>query len=227
MPHFNLRYFLETLGERKGEDIFILQIGAMDGKTFDPVHEYITRFGWQGLLVEPVKEHFEALKETYKAHQGIVLANVAVVEQDGEVILHRVRKEDVEAARVPKWGNGLASLYRDRNALAFDNVKPYIIEERVQGQRLSTLLDYHRLPRIDVLQIDAEGHDYSILKQFDFTRYQPLVIHVEIVNMPKPEQTACKRLLDANGYIHTKAGYDLLAVAPAFFKAFSGESLTG
>ncbi len=217
MPHFNLRYFMQTMGKERGRDIFLLQIGAMDGKTFDPMHEYITQFRWQGLLVEPVKEHFAALSALYKDHEGMALANVAVGEHDGLATLHRIKNEDVARKRVPHWGLGLASLYKDRNALAFAEVEPLMIEEEVPCLRLSTLLKSYAVPRIDILQIDAEGHDYHILKQLNFNKYHPLVINMEIVNIPKAEQTACKHLLDAQGYLYSKAGYDMLAVSPQFF----------
>lgn len=221
MPHFNLRYFLETLGKQRQEDVFLLQIGAMDGKTFDPVYEYITRFSWCGLLVEPVQEHFSALREHYKGYDSIILANIAIGERDGVATLYRVMSEDVKEKRVPRWGTGLASFYNDRNALSFEEVKPFVIEEEVHCLRLPALLAEYDVRHIDVLQIDTEGHDYHILRQLDFLKYHPLVINLEIVNLPKAEQNACKKLLDKNGYIHTKAGYDLLAVSPEFFHRFT------
>jgi len=220
MPHFNLRYFLETLGEKRKSDVFITQIGALDGKTFDPVHEYITRFDWSGIIVEPIKEHFEKLKETYKPYPKLALVNTAIGDKDGTAIMHRVSSEDIENEQVPKWGPGLASFYTDRNALAFENVKGLVISEEVTCMTLASLLTQHEVKQIDVLQIDAEGHDYHILKQLDFEKFLPLVIHLEIVNLPKSEQTACKKLLDEHGYIHAKAGYDLLCISPQFFREF-------
>lgn len=217
MPHFNLRYFLETLGKERGGEVFLLQIGAMDGKTFDPVHEYITRFGWQGLLVEPIAEQFERLQATYAGHPGMALANVAIGEQSGKAVMHRIPSHHIADGSVPKWGEGLASFYPDRNALAFADVSPLMVEEEVRCCTLPELLEAQGVTRIDVLQIDAEGNDYHILKQLDFTRFTPLVINFELVNLPKGEQTAAKRLLDAQGYIYQKGGYDLLAVSPQFF----------
>ena len=211
---------MKTLGEQRKTDVFILQIGAMDGKTFDPVHEYITRFQWSGLLVEPIGEHFENLKHNYENYVNIALANVAIGEKDGSTIMHRVSSENIAAEHVPKWGPGLASFYTDRNALAFEGVKPFMQEDEVNCLTLPSLLKQHKISKIDVLQIDAEGHDYHILKQLDFRIYKPMVIHLEIVNLPKAEQTACKKLLDEWGYIHAKCGYDLLAVSKQFFGAF-------
>lgn len=219
MSHFNLRYFLQTLGERC-DDVFVVQIGAMDGITFDPVHEYITKYGWQGLLVEPLPDQFSKLENTYKGNDKLKFANVAVAEEDGAAIMHRVSDAAVASGDVPRWGYGLGSFYKDRNALAFDDVKELMFEEEVACLSLPSLLNKYVVQEIDVLQIDAEGHDYQILKQLDFAIYEPLVINMEIVNLPKSEQTACKRLLDDRGYIHIKAGYDLLAVSLKFFHKY-------
>lgn len=217
MPHFNLRYFLETLGSERGRDVFIVQVGAMDGKTFDPVHEFITKFDWAGLLVEPMPEHFSALQHTYRDHPRLALAHVAIAEKAGEAVMYRIPAEHVESGAVPKWGTGAASLYSDRNALAFDEVRPFIAEHSVDCMTLPQLFTTHKVERIDVLQIDTEGHDYHVLRQLNFARYAPLVINLEIVNLPAAEQTACKHLLDEHGYIHAKGGYDLLAVSKDFF----------
>jgi FkbM family methyltransferase len=217
MPHFNLRYFLETLGKRHGEDVFILQVGAMDGQTFDPVHEYITRFNWAGLLIEPLADQFARLQETYKSHPRVRCANVAIGEELGTVMINRIPPELLDNEDMPKWGVGASSFYTDRNALAFNNIKPLIQQEAVHCTPLPSLLHSFDIGQVDVLQIDAEGHDYHILKQFDFECYHPMVIHMEIINLPKAEQNASKRLLDQYGYLHAKTGYDLLAVSPRFF----------
>lgn len=213
MPHFDLRHFLETLGERLGSNAFVVQVGAMDGKTFDPVHEFIKRFGWSGLLIEPVREHFERLRETYRENPGITFANVAVAGHSGTVELFRVPSEHVIEGRVPKWGLGAASVYADRNALSFPEVRPFVVREEVSCMTLPEILRQNNVARIDILQIDVEGFDYQALKQLDFSLYRPKVINMEIVNIPKSERTACKRLLDSHGYTYVKAGYDLLAVS--------------
>lgn len=199
-----------------GESAFILQVGAMDGKTFDPVHEFIERFRWKGLLVEPVREHFDKLVAAYGAHAGLSFANVAIADHSGTATMHRVPSEHVAGGSVPRWGLGAASFYTDRNALGFDEVRPFVIAEEVACLTLPELLARYGVERIDVFQIDAEGFDYHVLKQLDFNKYRPKVINMEIVNIPKAERTACKRLLDSAGYLYVKGGYDLLAVLREF-----------
>lgn len=50
---------LTGLGRRHGGDVFVLNIGAMDGVSFDGTRPYVDRYGWRGLFVEPVPELFE------------------------------------------------------------------------------------------------------------------------------------------------------------------------
>jgi hypothetical protein len=36
-----------------GHEFTFIQVGAFDGITTDPLHKYITRYGWRGILMEP------------------------------------------------------------------------------------------------------------------------------------------------------------------------------
>ena len=63
--------FFESLIEtflRKNKDMFIIQIGANDGKIDDPIYEFVTNYPpkMSGILIEPVKDYFEELKINYK-----------------------------------------------------------------------------------------------------------------------------------------------------------------
>src|SRR3989442_714337 len=50
---------------RETHDFFVLQIGACDGVMADPIHKWIKKYKWQGILVEPQKKEFERLKISY------------------------------------------------------------------------------------------------------------------------------------------------------------------
>src|SRR4051812_3493548 len=47
------------------EPVFFIQIGAFDGRTGDQIHDYVVRYGWPGILVEPQPVVFEELCRTY------------------------------------------------------------------------------------------------------------------------------------------------------------------
>lgn len=207
----HVTHFLKAR-ELSGEDTFCLQIGAMDGTTTDHMHRYLTRLDWQALLVEPVPEYFAQLQKTYAARPNVRLANVVVADHTGEVPFYSVEPAAMAAGLVPPWGRGASSLYPDRTALGWESVKPHVRTQNLPCLTLPDLLANYGIEKIDVLQIDAEGHDYRILKQLDFRKFNPFVINIEFVNLLPDEQEAVRALLSQNGYDHEKKGYDLVAV---------------
>lgn len=211
----HVTHFLKAR-ELSGADTFCLQIGAMDGTTTDHMHRYLTRLNWQALLVEPVPEYFAQLQKTYASRPNVKLANVVVADHTGHVPFYSVEPAAMEAGLVPPWGRGASSLYPERTALGWPDVKPHVRAQMLPCVTLPDLLSQHGIDTIDVLQIDAEGHDYRILKQLDFQKFKPFVINIEFVNLLPDEQEAARDLLSTNGYRHEKKGYDLVAVKDGF-----------
>src|SRR2546426_11057106 len=150
-------------------EFFVIQIGACDGLIADPIHAWIKRYNWRGILVEPQKIEFENLKATYRdEHDRLVFENVAIADANGMCTLYRVKDNALAAA----WERGIASLLPPSDSDRF-------IAEAVPCITFKTLLNRHHVSRIDLLQIDAEGYDFAILKQVDFRRIQPTVIRYE------------------------------------------------
>lgn len=227
MPAFRLGCFLDCLAGRHANNVFVLQIGAMDGRTSDPVHSHIKDHGWQGLLIEPLPHLFEQLQDTYRDCPQIRTIRTAITPQNGPVSLHYIPDSAVDDGNVPSWGRGAGSLYRDRNALDWPEIHPHVRSIEVPGTTLATLIRKQSITAIDVLQIDAEGGDYMVLRQLNFKKFRPRVINLEWINLPKAEQTGCRQILDRHGYLYAKTGYDLTAISPEMmrlFADFSGQS---
>lgn len=191
---------------------FFLQIGANDGITGDPIHPFLMENDWGALVVEPIQDYFKLLCDRYRNRPLVKPVRAAVTDFNGQVVLCRLDPSAIEAGKVPRWGHGASSLYLNRTALGWDLYRPHLMEERVPATTLQSLLEEHAIESVDVLQIDAEGHDYHILKQFDFARFRPSIINIELVNLPENEGVACKEILSRNGYVFRKTGYDLVAV---------------
>lgn len=196
---------------QRGQATFIVQIGAMDGRTHDPVYPFLMRHDWPALLVEPVADHFRCLQYTYASRPLVRLANVCIANHDGATPFYRIDPAAIAAGHIPRWGPGASSLYPDRTALGWDHIKPHVVCEPMPCVTLRTLLHDHGIAHFDVLQIDAEGHDFAILRQLDFSRHRPAIINLEIVNLPVVEQADCQTLLRGQGYDCEKTGYDLVA----------------
>lgn len=180
-------------------ELFVVQIGANDGQRADPVHQYIEKYGWRGVLVEPQPRAFEQLKATYAQHPQVVLENCAIAREDGETRFYTV------ADSVPFRWTGLAQLNRGRleRALAaqgFRDSAGMIQCITVPALSLRSLIARHSISRIGLLQIDTEGFDYEIIKMIDFQSMAPAIIHFEHACVPLDERAECWECLAGHGY---------------------------
>ncbi len=189
---------------RERHDFFVLQIGACDGVMEDPIHKWIEKYRWQGILVEPQIKEFERLKNNYRNSNNLRFENVAIAETSGLRPLYKVKDENIEA----DWQRGVASLFAKPSLEKQDMVTT----EMVQCVTFDTLLNRHQVKRIDLLQIDVEGYDYELLKLFDFERIKPQLIRYEHRHLKPSVRSSCKKHLKQNGYKILEMEYDTGAV---------------
>ncbi len=77
---------------------------------------------------------------------------------------------------------------------------------------VSSLLSKHAVSKIDLLQIDAEGFDYEIIKMFDSSAVKPLIINFEHAHIPGPLRRECWQHLAKRGYsLAVASGMDTVA----------------
>ena len=178
----------------------VVQIGAAEGLLGDPLVDALSKTRWRALLVEPVPELCAALRARYRDKPEVRIAQAAVADRDGEMPLYRLRTTPGET---PEWFNHLATLNREvllQHRGAIPEVESLIIEERVPTARFETLLARYDIDAIDLFVIDTEGHDFEILRDFDFGRFQPIVLMFEHQHLSASDKTAAFALLKANGY---------------------------
>ena len=78
------------------------------------------------------------------------------------------------------WSNGFYSLVNTLDESVASQRKGYK-KTTVTTDTLTNIIDQtkYKNKKIDLLSIDAEGHDLIVLKSLDFSRYQPGLILVE------------------------------------------------
>lgn len=207
LPHASVDYIFKHINLTKGP-IFFLQIGAMDGVSFDPIHQYVKSFGWNGILVEPLPDMMQKVRDNYAHQSGLIFENVAITEQEETKNLYRISSDTAKEAGLPNWVLGMSTFVPGK----LDMFKPHVIEQAVSCIPLKSLLAKHQPQSIDVLQIDTEGYDYTILRQFDFERYQPYVINFEAVNLSSAEKNDAMELLSQKNYAFYHNDMDIFAV---------------
>jgi FkbM family methyltransferase len=210
------------------EKVTVIQIGANDGINNDPIHKFIKRDKWQGVLLEPQKYVFEKyLKPLYSKTKGIIVLNAALDSKDG---FRPIYKLSVSNSR---WATGLTSFNRQ---VLEENVRSGYVEEQAgkEGRSLpqdregyisveniecictDTLLKRYGLDKIDWLQIDTEGFDFEIIKMFNISVTRPKVIVYENLHLSAGDKQECINHLLNNGYGCLNFGGNTLAMRKPF-----------
>jgi hypothetical protein len=101
-------YLLDELA-KSGSPLFFVQIGSNDGVSGDPLHAYIKRFGWQGVLVEPLLHLYRELMHAYAGIPGIRFENAAIAERSGARAFYYLRDTSDPMPR-PGTGRSVPSI---------------------------------------------------------------------------------------------------------------------
>ncbi len=211
-PH--IRVLLDLILRPRGE-FFFVQVGANEGGAGDPIYEIVRQYKLPGLLIEPQTAAFERLKEAYRQMGQIRLENVAIASERGSKTLYKLNPQ--YAHLYPHDPSGIASFNADHIAKHVPggaSIPDLILEETVQAIPLGELLEAHHVQRIDLLQIDAEGYDFEILKMVDFRRFRPTLINLEHLHLSLADCNACLELLVSQGYMIHFGPDDIVAYLP-------------
>jgi FkbM family methyltransferase len=194
----------------KNEDFYFVQIGASNGIRGDQLYPLICQFHLKGLLVEPLPDQFEELKQNYADHPQLVFENCAIAEENG----HRSMFRFVRNAAVPDWAYGLASF--DRTHLTkfkdVEHLGKYVEEIQVPTMTYARLIDKHGIDHISLLHVDTEGYDFEILKMALEEDIYPEIINFEHEHLSAKDNLECKQRLLKNNYLFVKYGRDILAI---------------
>jgi FkbM family methyltransferase len=201
-------------------DIFFIQIGSGDGITGDPIHTYIKRNGWSGILVEPVKYMFDRLVKNYQGQENLIFENIAISDSEGTRDFWYLNGID---NNFPRWYTQLGSFIPEvtlKNSCEINNIEKYLTSEQVSCLTLEALIRKHNVNKINLLHIDTEGYDFDIIKQFDFQRFEPEIILYEHRHLNYRKKKECMRYLKLKGYNVLQGANDTIA----FRGNFQGQS---
>jgi len=210
---------LHYLG-KKGEKLFTLNIGAMDGITFDEMSGYIKMYNFKGLYVEPIPVYYDLLKENY-SDGGNLFENSAISDYDGEITMLTIDKSVIDQGLVHPAFLGMSAIYPPKNGLGSDGdrevVKKYGKKITVPCITFDNLLSKHNIENFDVVKIDAEGHDYNIFKQIDLIKYRPKVVRAEWSSITDEEKSQLITQLDNAKYIYGIEADDIVGITDDLF----------
>jgi len=200
-----------------------LKVGACDGVFDDLTWGWISGYGMNVLFIEPIPDRCEKLKEhcRHTLNDKATILQCAVSDKDGSIDMcviptEYMGKTTPNGLYVHPALYGMSSVWPPKNGLTGEH-DGKVLEE--VGQRVSvpcrtlqSILQEYSPSSIDLLSIDTEGHDWVVLKQFDFEKYRPYWIEVELANLSNEDRASAVSYLHSNGYHVYANGRDGYAV---------------
>jgi len=195
---------------RKGQKLFMINIGAMDGVMFDSMSGYAQIYNSDVLYVEPMKPHFERLINHKSDNPNNKFENSAISDFNGTITMKTIPIEVVDEGLVHPAFYGMSVIDPSKNGMGSENdkeiVEKYAVDVEVNCITWDTLIQKHNIEHFDVISVDTEGHDYTIFKQIDLQKFRPSLIRLEWCNMTDDEKINITNKLTDAGYVYEILG---------------------
>lgn len=154
----------------------IVQIGANRGG--DDLSDIIgDRQPNKLILVEPMSVHNDYLKSYYNWVDNLFIENLAVDTESNKEVEFFFHLDDGPLYEVASLSK--EHIYERHLQLSPDRVSSLISKTIT----VNDLLDKHNIKNLDILFIDAEGHDDTIIKSIDFKKFDIDSIYFENLHL--------------------------------------------
>lgn len=154
------RYIYENLTQKR--EGFFVDVGAGNPKRLSNTY-FFERLGWNGLCIDGDQRQVDQLKEI----RSVPVVKAVIAGEAKETNFYLADKPELSRIDPPP------PKYADR----FEK------SEKVTTQTLNSVLEKHEVGRIDLLSIDIEGQELEVLKSFNWERYDPDILIVEVVTL--------------------------------------------
>ena len=161
------RYFNVNPPMRGG--VFI-ECGAFDGETESSAKFFEETLGWKAINIEPSPKVYDRLCKNRPLSNNF---NFALSCTDGEMTFTDVHHPDFELCT-----NGSIE-HRPEHKQILDEAGCHYSNVQVRTLRYNTLIEQLKLNRLDLMILDVEGHELSVLEGMKNARILPNVLCVE------------------------------------------------
>lgn len=212
------------------ERVRIVQIGANDGSINDPIYKFVqfAKDRTDILLVEPQEDLIPYLRQNYMFHPNATIIQAAVG-PPGTLELYAVEQAYWPALKPIGYAQGWPEYRAPTGVTSAERAHVHKwLEEHLKtpGDADKAIRSFH-VPcmdiagllseaefktEIDVIQIDAEGFDDTVIYNANLDILRPAVINFEVAHLSKDRLIALAKHLHEHGYQMNCDGMDALAI---------------
>jgi FkbM family methyltransferase len=147
-----------------------VEVGAYDGETHSNT-SCLADLGWRGLYIEPIKSAYETCVERHRRNAEVSVVNCAIGDREGALdfyVLGSASSSSLERVQSAEW--------------APEELRRSIAREvQVPQQTLDKLLEQQAIPPgFDLLVIDVEGSEDSVLRGTNLELWRPRLVIAEL-----------------------------------------------
>jgi FkbM family methyltransferase len=168
------------LGFRGGT---FIEAGANDGIAQSNTYFLEKKFGWQGLLVEPVPKYHHMCRRARRART--VNCGLGPFHKEGtelEMLAGGLMSLPLSVDQKLLRGRSVRQ-HAEFGAREYGGAVAQLVRTRVRA--LSNLLDELDIREVDFFSLDVEGFELEVLKGLDFSRHAPRYLLIETEQLPE------------------------------------------
>ncbi len=189
--------------QQSSRPIRIIQVGAFDGVLADPLRKHLQSPDVQAVLLEPQPSPYAKLVALYSEQPNIRPMRLAIAETDGTLKMWSSNLELGEPTSSSVHGHNKRFGVSSTAVKSFD----------VPCVTVPTLLAQIGWDALDFLQVDVEGADWRVVRQFLNLSQPPRLINFEFLHLSPEERRESSALLQSKGYQIVDGPYDRFAFA--------------
>jgi FkbM family methyltransferase len=185
-------YLNDTIFKNKTNGTYI-ELGALDGVLYSNTKFFEDTLNWRGILIEPHPEKFIALKNNRPNNflfNNLVSCHTEPLEFRYFVDGHAAVSGVESTLPKPHFKN----YFENENCKRLPQKKVFI-----KPKTLTEIIKETNINHFDLLSLDVEGHEYEVLKSWDFS--VPIdVILIELLGANPEKEDLCREILLKNNY---------------------------
>ncbi len=207
-------YVLLTEYAKNRNEIHLLQIGANDGISNDPVREFIVQSPkWHAYLVEPIENCLISLRKNYRwlLNSRVFIQECAVSDRNYTGELYKVKEEFRDI--FPDYSSQIASFSKNHIIKHFPKIQDDMIgSEKVEFRSIASILMDNNVSDLDIVCIDVEGAESELIHGFPFHTHTPKIFIYESIHLSDEASQKLKEYFIGLDYSHFTFKFDSMAI---------------
>ncbi len=178
--------YMNTIFKSKKNGFFI-ESGAHDGESLSNSLYFEKKFGWTGLLIEPLQNSFKLLSTK---NRNAYILNACIAKKKPFVAKFRV---------VNVFSGRQDQMNPDQINYINNNVERNVNIEYMPCFSLNTILHAINVRNVDMFSLDIEGGEWDVVESIDYSKYNINLFCIEWYHLKDNKKKIHDHLIK-NGY---------------------------